>query len=153
MWHRIICYLTILGSAYLSSVNITSFLSDSEAETTREALKQSFEESPVFLSDAYAEASEELLFNDLEENLTYGSYKQHALFRIIGNILKLFGGLLLLRFRKLGFHLYIASIIFLVITGFTSLGTGPIGWSFNMLYLSAGFVFGLYFLYNYKNYT
>lgn len=153
MLHKILCYLIIIGSSYLVSINISSYLSEDEAETTRKALKESFANSPILLSDEYADASEELLFNDLDQNLTYRSYKQHALFRVIGNILKLFGGLLLLRFRKLGFHLYLASILFLVLTGFVSLGGGPIGWSFNMLYLSSGFMYGLYFLYNYKNFA
>ncbi len=83
---------------------------------------------------------------DVETHLTESRYKQHSLYRMLGNFLTLIGAMFMFRARKLGFHLYIGGSILSIVFGFVAFGFGMIGWAFNILYIFAALLFGfIYF--------
>ena len=82
---------------------------------------------------------------DIEASLTETRFRQHSLFRIIGCLVAFIGILFLRRRRTVGFHFFLAGMIFCLFTGFFTLGIGIIGWAFNALYFVIFMVFGLYF--------
>jgi len=152
-FHKLFCYLSILGASYLTALNFSSYTIAEEAERMHNEIIKGVELSFGRMTLPQQEEAIELLKEDLDNNLTSQKYKSHSLFRIIGNFFKLLGVMMLLRLRKLGFHLFLAGSIFIIITGFITMGTGPIGWSFNMFYIIAGLIFNLFYYSNYKAYS
>ena len=148
-WLKIICYLSILGSSYLISLNFSSYTNANEVDNMRTEIMREIEiRFSTALATASADEKEEMIasFNaDLDQNLTVPKYKRHSLFRIVGNFITLFGALLMIRLRKMGYHLYVAGTLFLVFTGFSSMGFGLMGWTFNLFYILVGLVFSLFY--------
>lgn len=149
---KIICYLSVLGSSYLASLNFSSYYNANEADEMQRQISREIEmrftQSLIGVSEEEAEKSLKWVQADLEQNLTVPKYKKHSLFRIIGNLITMIGAYLMLRIRSMGYHLYVAGTVFLIISGFTSLGFSLMGWSFNMFYIFAGIAFTIFYTYD-----
>ena len=152
-WFRIMCYLSVLGSSYLASLNFSSYYNANEADKMREEVSREIEIRFSNLGNVSEEEGDrmfEMVQSDIETNLTVPKYKKHSLFRIIGNLATMLGALLMLRLKRFGYHLYVAGTLFLVFTGFAAIGLGIIGWTFNLFYIFTGIGFTIFYSYNRK---
>jgi hypothetical protein len=151
---KVFCYLSVLGSSYLASLNFSSYYNANEVDVMQKEISREiemrFSQSLNGISEQDADKTLEMVQTDLEQNLTVPKYKKHSLFRIVGNLITMIGAYMMLRLRSFGYHLYIAGTVFLIITGFTSLGFSLMGWSFNMFYILVGFGFGIFYTINRK---
>ncbi|MGB0849876.1 MAG: hypothetical protein ACPGTP_01405 [Bacteroidia bacterium] len=137
--------LTFLVAFFLAS-NLTSYQNPSQINELRETLLTDFENRMDDMQELEGAAElQERYVVSIEKSLTEGNYKRASMYRFIGFIVVLFGVFVLRKKKSIGLHLFLAGMLFVVITGFYSYGMGIVGWALNIGYIIFTTVVGLFY--------
>ena len=148
--YQIIGILLTFFIAFLMASNFGSYHQPAEVHVMRDGLLAELDKQAI--QNPIVQEATDRYKNNIETSLTEPRYKQHSLFRIIGNFILLLGVVLLRHQKMIGLHLFIAGSIFIFFTGFYTLWFGIIGWVFNLFYMLWTLGFGLYFYSKRKEY-
>lgn len=137
--------LTFLVAFFLAS-NLTSYQNPAQINKLRENLLTDLENRMEGMQKLEgASELQEMYEVDIENTLTERNFKRASMFRFIGLIVVLFGVFVLRKKRSIGLHLFLAGMLFVVVTGFYSYGLGIVGWALNIGYIVFTLVVGLFY--------
>ena len=135
---RVLGVVTAITTSFLVYVNWTMYQTPPDlnqfSEQTLEMLEEQYASNAQVTEEEITE-NLEMMTEQMNQYFTVPKFKQHSLFRLIGNLVVLFGAVVFLRGRVLGYHMMFAASLFLIVSGFILFGMGVIGWTFNLFYI------------------
>ena len=106
-WHSVFGFMVTLILSFMIASNIESYRNPDSVNFLRESLLTSIEAQSTDLPDPNLKRVYKNFMEDIEANLIEVKYKKVSLFRMIGCIVALIGGIFLRKMKQIGLHLFI----------------------------------------------
>ena len=145
-WHSVFGFMVTLILSFMIASNIESYRNPDSVNFLRESLLTSIEAQSTDLPDPNLKRVYKNFMEDIEANLIEVKYKKVSLFRMIGCIVSLIGGIFLRKMKQIGLHLFISGNIFVLGATFYVFHFGLSGWMMNVSYLIFSMITSLFYI-------